>query len=150
VDGAKVGTARELQKEVLHHKIGQAIQLTVWRRGATLRIPVTTAELPEELTRVANTQSPVEQHADAEVWGLKLKDAEGGAQVVAIAPETPAARAEIIEGDIVTAVESQTVSGAVGCVKAIEAAAREKSSKSVLLNLDRKGKRTFSVLKLSP
>lgn len=152
VDGAKVATARDLQKEVLRKKIGQIIQLTVWRRGAALKIPVATAELPQELTKVANVLPPKTPAADAESLGLKLKNsgAGAGAVVVEISPESPAARAEILVGDVVTAVETQPVANADACAKAIDGRIREKQAKGVLLNIDRKGKRTFAVLKASP
>ncbi len=152
VDGAKVGTARDLQKEVLRKKIGQVLQLTVWRRGVTMKIPVATAELPKELTKVANVAPTKTPTPDAESLGLKLKDfpSGGGAMVLDIVPESAAARAEILPGDIVTAVETQPVANAEACVRAINGHLREQSSKGVLLNLDRKGKRTFAVLKTSP
>jgi S1-C subfamily serine protease len=152
VDGAKVATARDLQKEVLRKKIGQVIQLTVWRRGATMKIPVATAELPQELTKVANVLPPKAPAADAESLGLKLKDNANaaGAVVLEIAPESPAARAEILPGDVVTAVETQSVASAEACARAIDAGLRDKPAKGVLLNIDRKGKRTFAVLKAAP
>ena len=152
VDGAKVGTARDLQKEVLRKKIGQIIQLTVWRRGMTMKIPVATAELPKELTKVANVPPAKVFTPDAESLGLKLKDFEagGGALVMDIAPESAAARAEILAGDVVTAVESQLVPNAEACARAIDGRLRDQPAKGVLLNIDRKGKRTFVVLKTSP
>lgn len=152
VDGAKVATARDLQKEVLRKKIGQVIQLTVWRRGAMIKIPVATAELPRELTKVANIVPPKTPVAGAASLGLKLRDADaaGGAVVVEIASESPAGRAEILVGDVVTAVETQPVTSADACVRAIDLSIRERQAKGVLLNIDRKGKRTFAVLKASP
>ncbi len=150
VDGTKVATARDLQKEILRKKIGQSLQLTVWRRGATLKIGVATAELPQELTRVANVLPAVPPRADGESLGLKLKDAAAGALVVEIAPDSAAGHAEILAGDVITAVETQPVADAAACVRAIDLVLREKRAKGVLLNLDRKGKRTFAVLKLSP
>ncbi len=150
VDGAKVASARDLQKEVLRKKIGQTIQLTVWRRGATMKIPVATAELPRELAKVANVQPAPAPAPDAESLGLKLKDAATGALVVEIAPESPAARAEILAGDVITAVETQSVANAAACVRAIDGSIRDKPAKGVLLNIDRKGKRTFAVLKTAP
>ncbi|MGB8167467.1 MAG: trypsin-like peptidase domain-containing protein [Chthoniobacteraceae bacterium] len=151
VDGAKVATARDLQKEVLRKKIGQVLQLTVWRRGATMKIPVATAELPRELTKVANVLPPALPAADAQSLGLKLKDsgAGGGALVVEITPESPASQAEILAGDVVTAVETQPVADAAACARAIDGAVRGRLAKGVLLNIDRKGKRTFAVLKVS-
>jgi Do/DeqQ family serine protease len=152
VDGAKVATARDLQKEVLRKKIGQVIQLTVWRRGATMKIPVATAELPKELTKVANGSSSSSPIPDAESLGLKLKDStsSAGALVVEIAPGSVASRAEILPGDIVTEVESQPVPNAGACVRAIDTSIREKQGRGVLLNIDRKGRRTFAILKTAP
>ncbi len=153
VDGAKVATARDLQKEILRKKIGQVIQLTVWRRGATMKIPVATAELPKELTKVANIPPAKVSVPDADSLGLKLKDFESGAGavVVGIVAESAAARAEILAGDVVTAVETKPVANAEACARAIDGRLREHPSKGVLLNIDRKGKRTFAVLKaLSP
>ncbi len=152
VDGAKVATARDLQKQVLRKKIGQIIQLTVWRRGTTMKIPVATAELPQELTKVANVLPQKAPKADAESLGLKLKDsgAGPGALVVEITPNSPASHAEILAGDVVTAVETQPVADAAACVRAIDGGIRDRLSKGVLLNIERKGKRTFAVLKVSP
>jgi S1-C subfamily serine protease len=48
VDGTRIGTAHELQKEISRKKVGQVLQLTVWRNGVTRKIPVTTGELPAE------------------------------------------------------------------------------------------------------
>jgi S1-C subfamily serine protease len=69
VDGVPVATDRDLQKQILRKKIGQTIQLTVWRRGTTLKIPVATAELPGELTRVANVQPPKPKAVTADALG---------------------------------------------------------------------------------
>jgi S1-C subfamily serine protease len=144
-----VATDHDFQKQILRKKIGQTIRLTVWRRGATLKIAVATAELPGELTRVANVQAPKLKAATAEALGLQLRDpdAAAGAMVSAIAPESAASRAEIVAGDIITAVETKPVATAEACARAIAASARERGEKGVLLNIERKGRRTFAVLK---
>lgn len=149
VDGAKVATARDLQKEILKKKIGQTIQLSVWRRGANLKIAVATAELPGEPGKTVNPQAPKSREATAESLGLKLKDLESGtgAVVAEIAPESPASHATILVGDVITAVETKSVTNAETCAQAIGSGAKEKGPKGVLLNIDRKGKRTFAVLK---
>ena len=69
-----------------------------------MKIPVATAELPKELTKVANVPPAKSPTPDAESLGLKLKDfpSGGGAMVLDIVPESAAARAEILPGDIVT------------------------------------------------
>jgi S1-C subfamily serine protease len=147
VDGAKIVSARDLQKEVLKKKIGQAVQLTVWRAGQTMRIPVPTGELPGELTKVANTAPPKGVESKTETLGLRLRDAKpAGAQVVGTLPDSPASRVEIFADDIITQVEGQPVTDAAGCVSSIATGLVTKGGKGVLLNLERKGQRTFVIL----
>jgi len=147
VDGVKVATARELQKEILKKKVGQPVQLTVWRSGGILKIAVPTGELPTEITKVANLAPRKSGDAKLETFGLKLHDAKPtGAQVAEIVADSPASKAEILAGDIITEVETKPVADATACAAAITAGAGGKRSKGVLLNLDRRGKRTYVVL----
>jgi serine protease Do len=46
VDGVAISTARDLQKEVSRKKVGQILQILVWRNGMTRKILVATGELP--------------------------------------------------------------------------------------------------------
>ena len=147
VDGVKVTTARDVQREILRKKIGQSLNLTVWRGGQTLRIAVATGELPTEITRVANVSPSKGLEAKAEMLGLKLRDAKpAGAQVVGTQPDSPAAHSEIFTDDVITGVEGQPVTDAAGCVSAITTGLMTKGRKGVLLNIERKGQRTFVVL----
>ena len=50
VDGKPVDTDSQLQREILKKKVGQTVQLTVWRKGQTLQVPVTTGELPNQIS----------------------------------------------------------------------------------------------------
>src|SRR3954471_251130 len=54
VDGTPVSTDTQLQREILKKKIGQSVELTVWRKGQTLKIPVVAGELPGEVGRASN------------------------------------------------------------------------------------------------
>src|SRR5438045_6797331 len=58
VDGAAVATDSQLQHEILKKKIGQKVELTVWRKGQTMKIPVTTGELPNEIARASHQIAP--------------------------------------------------------------------------------------------
>src|SRR6202008_401936 len=58
VDGAPVATDTQLQREILKKKIGQNVELTIWRKGQTLKIPVTTGELPNEISPASNEIKP--------------------------------------------------------------------------------------------
>src|SRR5205085_6224067 len=58
VDNSPVSNDTQLQREILKKKVGQNIELTVWRKGQTLKIPVTTGELPNEISRASNELAP--------------------------------------------------------------------------------------------
>jgi serine protease Do len=58
VDGTRIGTAHDLQKEISRKKVGQVLQLTVWRNGVTRKIPVATGELPVEPQSTAFSTPP--------------------------------------------------------------------------------------------
>ena len=60
VDAASVSTDTQLQREVLKKKVGQNVELSVWRKGQTLKIPITTAELPNRVagSRLTNRIRP--------------------------------------------------------------------------------------------
>ena len=147
VDGVKVSTARDLQKEILKKKVGLPVQLTVWRSGAILKIAVPTGELPVEITKVANPSPRTTGEPKVESFGLKLNDAKpAGAQVAGIVEDSPASKAAIMAGDVITEVGAKPVGDAAACAAAITAAAAGKSGKGVLLNIDRRGKRTYVVL----
>src|SRR6476469_1339756 len=58
VDGAPIETDSQLQHEILKKKIGQNVQLTIWRKGQTIKIPIKTGELPNEIARASNESAP--------------------------------------------------------------------------------------------
>jgi S1-C subfamily serine protease len=148
VDSVKVASAHDLQRLVLKKKIGQPVQLTVWRAGSILQIAVATGELPVEMTKVANVApSRGEPTAKAETLGLKLRDGKPtGAEVIGVTPGSPAARAEILADDLITGVESRPVNDAAGCVSAIATGLVTKGNKGIILNIERSGRRTFILL----
>src|SRR5438046_6790455 len=54
VDGTAVQTDSQLQHQILKKKIGQNVELSVWRKGRMIKVPVKTGELPSEITRASN------------------------------------------------------------------------------------------------
>ena len=147
VDGVKVATNREVQKEILKKKIGQPVQLTVWRGGSILKIAVVTEELPAEIAKMAGTSPRKAGEAKIEMLGLKLHDAKpAGARVVEIVADSPASKVEILAEDVITEVETKPVADASACAAAISAGAAARGGKGVLLNLERRGKRIYVVL----
>src|SRR5437016_1532540 len=69
VDANSVATDSQLQHEILKKKIGQKVELTVWRKGQTLKVPVTTGELPNEISRASNEPARPPQNREEEEVG---------------------------------------------------------------------------------
>ncbi len=147
VDGVTISVAKDLQKEIVKKKVGQVVQLNVWRSGRTLLIPVTTGELPTPtVTRASTTFTEKPSPPNADKMGMKMKSTEGHAVVTELSPEGPAARAGLRVDDIITEVESKSVANPAAVFEAITAGFGKAGKKGVLLNVERKGKRTFVVL----
>src|SRR3954471_2375986 len=66
VDANTVSTDSQLQHEILKKKIGQKVELTIWRKGQTLKVPVTTGELPSEISRASNEPARPPQNREEE------------------------------------------------------------------------------------
>src|SRR6478672_1354940 len=158
VDGTPVTTDTQLQHEILKKKIGQTVQLTVWRKGKTIEIPVTTGELPNATTPASNEITPPQQERpeDAGKLGLQVQDitkemAERlrlgdahGVIVTDVADNSPAAAQGIEREDVITEVDGKPVTS-VGSFR--EALGKADPKRGVLLYLDRQGSKTFAVLK---
>ena len=109
--------------------------------------PVATGELPDEITKAANSLPARAGEAKTETMGLQLRDAKpAGAMVVGTLVDSPASRALLFPDDIVTGVEGQKINDAADCVSAIATSLVARGSKGVLLNIERKGQRTFVIL----
>jgi S1-C subfamily serine protease len=158
VDGEPVASDTQLQHEILRKKIGQNVELTVWRKGKTLKIPVKTGELPNEIARVSN-QPPQPAKPKPEDWGkfgLQVQeltkevaerlhlDVAQGVIVTDVTDESIAARQDIHREDVITEVDGKPVKDVESFRTALNKA---DPNRGVLLYLDRKGTKTFAVLK---
>ncbi len=158
VDGAPVMTDTQLQHEILKKKIGQPVKLTVWRKGQTLEIPVTTGELPSEISRASNenVQPNQPRPEDLGKFGLQVQEItkemaarlglgeQKGVIVTDVADNSIAASQGIEREDVITEVDGKPVMDAKSFRDALNKA---DPKRGVLLYLDRKGSKTFAVLK---
>jgi serine protease Do len=165
VDGKEVTTAHELQKEILKKKVGQNVNLTVWRDGKTINLAVVTGELPD-MTKVVNTapKTPKKEAPDAapdaakddggygfkvgdlgkdQAEKLNLKD-DQGAVVTDVTTGSPAATAGIQKDDLIIGVDSLPVQDAASFKTLMD---RHESDSGVLLFINRKGQKTYAILK---
>src|SRR5205809_786085 len=158
VDGAPVDTDSQLQHEILKKKIGQNVELTVWRKGQAIKIPVKTGELPNEIARASNEpiQPGQPKQEDAGKFGLQVQDltkevaerlhlaVQQGVIVTDVADNSLAAQQDIQREDIITEVDGEPVTNLQSFREALNKA---DPRRGVLLYLDRKGNKTFAVLK---
>jgi serine protease Do len=158
VDGAAVTTDTQLQREILKKKIGQNVELTVWRKGQTLKIPVTTGELPGDISRASNEITPPapSKPEDTNKFGLQVQEltkevaarlklsVEQGVIVTDVADNSLAAAQDIQREDVITEVDGKKITNVASFREALNKA---DPRKGVLLYLDRKGSKTFAVLK---
>jgi serine protease Do len=158
VDENAVTTDSQLQHEILRKKIGQKVELTVWRKGQTLKVPVTTGELPNEISRASNepARPPQEKQQELGKFGLQVQEltkemaqrfklgVQKGVIVTDVEDNSLAAQQGIEREDVITEVDGKPVSD----VKSFrEALNKSDPKRGVLLYLDRKGSKTFAVLK---
>src|ERR1700738_696018 len=158
VDANSVTTDSQLQHEILKKKIGQKVELTVWRKGQTLKVPVTTGELPNEISRASNEPAGPPQNREEEVgkFGLQVQElskemaqrfqlgVQRGVIVTDVTENSLAAQQGIDREDVITEVDGKPVTD----VKTFREGLKKADPKrGVLLYLDRKGSKTFAVLK---
>jgi Do/DeqQ family serine protease len=161
VDAAPVTTDTQLQREILKKKVGQNVQLSVWRKGQTLKIPVTTAELPNQITASAPNESnpPPPREEDANKFGLQVQElskevaarlklnVQQGVIVTDVADNSIAAAQDIQREDVITEVDGKVVTNVATFREALN---KSDPRRGILLYLDRKGAKTFAVLKVTP
>jgi serine protease Do len=161
VDGASIETDSQLQHEILKKKIGQNVQLTVWRKGQTIKVPIKTGELPNEIARASNESGrpvPPGQPRDNGIgkFGLQVQElteevakrlklsVQQGVVVTDVEDNSIAAAQDIQREDVITEVDSKPVTNLQSFREALNKA---DPKRGVLLYLDRKGTKTFAVLK---
>jgi Do/DeqQ family serine protease len=160
VDANAVATDSQLQHEILKKKIGQKVELTIWRKGQTLKVPVTTGELPNEISRASNepARPPKDNQQEVGKFGLQVQEltkemakrfklgVQKGVIVTDVTENSLAAQQGIEREDVITEVDGKPVTD----VKTFrEALNKADPKRGVLLYLDRKGSKTFAVLKAS-
>jgi C-terminal processing protease CtpA/Prc len=138
--------------------VGQNGELMVWRKGQTIKIPVITGVLPNEIARASNEPARPNQPRQEELgkFGLQVQElskemaerlklgVQQGVIVTDVADNSIAAQQGIEREDVITEVDGKAVTD----VKSFrEALNKADPKRGVLLYLDRKGSKTFAVLK---
>jgi serine protease Do len=165
VDGKTVELASDLQREILTKKIGQSVALDIVRQGKVLRIAVKTGEQPDKFMR-ASVRRPASKpptprsnrSAPPSTPGLTVKSAtpenlaslqlqrkeSGGVVITEVEPYSASAAAGLEVGDVITEAGGRPVFGPDDIEAAISLADQ---GHGVLLLLERRGQKTFAILK---
>ncbi len=158
IDGAPVTTDTQLQHEILKKKVGQNVELGVWRKGQPMKIAITTGELPNDVSRPNVQPTPLAEprEENATKFGLQVQDlskevatrlkltVQQGVIVTDVADNSIAAAQDIRREDVITEVDGKAVTNVASFREALTKA---DPTRGILLYLDRKGSRTFAVLR---
>jgi serine protease Do len=131
----------------------------VWRIGNKTTVTVTTEELPTDTSKLASNQAPPTQGENvASSFGVQVQDvtpglkqelglkSDSGVVVTEVVPNSPAAVADIQTGDVITEVGRNQVTNTASFQKALS---DQKGKPNLLLLLDRKGVKTYSIVKVA-
>jgi S1-C subfamily serine protease len=147
IDGAPVATPRDMQRAILRRPAGTKVLLGVWRAGKSLTVDITTAELPEAITKTASVPPSKPTPEKSEALGLTLTGGEAGGVLIAeVAADSPPAKAGLAPGDIITAVDAEPQNGPAAVATALHAALERDPKKGVLVNYERAGKKSWVVI----
>ncbi|HZS38941.1 MAG TPA: PDZ domain-containing protein, partial [Polyangia bacterium] len=126
VDGQAVDGSKAVQKTVLSKKIGQKLDLDLWRDGKAVKVSPTTTELPgDEKTAANENHSAPKAKLGIGMQSLSPPLAERlnmdprtkGAVVTSVRDGSPAQEAGIREGDLIVEVDRHAVTSSDEAVK---------------------------------
>lgn len=116
VDNVPVAESIDLQREVQRKKVGQKLQLAVWRDGQELTLAVATAELPTEARAISRSQ-PAEPEPEDEAQPETIPsipstpDGQGDEKEESPAPSPLGLEVQALTPDLALAKKSKAQSG---------------------------------------
>jgi len=157
-NGKEVKDVSSLRNMVAQSKTGSEVSVKILRSGKEYTVKVIIVEMPREIAEVVPSQLPNDSEAEA-LTGLTVMDLtkeiarqlglykdEKGVVVVKVEPGSPADEAEIKKGDIIKEIDRKKVDN-LGDFNRI--ASNIKKDETVLLFINRGGKRFYVILKAS-
>jgi len=155
VDNVPVQAAHDLQREILSKKIGQTVQLDVWRDGALAKVALQTGEQPDRLQQASNqrfvprgespnTRKKLRENNTLGLVMQNLPAGQSGVGVSDVIPDSAASAAGLQEGDIITEAAGKPVTSVDDFKASLSGV---DLSRGVMLMVDRNGQKTFAILK---
>lgn len=147
VDGKAVKGPRELARMIGNMSPGTSADLTVLRDGEEQTITVKLGDMPGMEQQASLDPSDEDEGSVLEGFGLTVTPAEDGEGVVVtdVEPGSDAADRGIQTGDVITAVNSATVTNASAVEKAVREASKS-GRKAVLFQIKREDTNRFVAL----
>jgi len=133
VDGKPIANSREVQRQVLTHRVGDAVALEVWRDGKLVTIAAKAGELPSDDAAPPTASAGDDGSAARAKLGLSMQSltpqlaerlgVKNGQGVVisGIKPGSPAAEAGLQRGDLIVEVDRHPVKSVEEASKALGA-----------------------------
>ncbi len=157
-DGEPINDMRALPRVVADTEVGKAVDVVVVRRGEEMTFSVELGELEifeDQLagaaTNGAQQDEPTKGKAPTDVLGMVVQEVtpqlaeefdlpsdSTGLVVTNVAPGSPAARAEVLEGDLILEVGQEEVDTVDDMVAQVDGA-KERESKAVVMRVTRDG-----------
>jgi len=148
-DGRPIESPRDLAVAVAAAKPGTAVTLALVRDNERTEQRVTIGQPPRSRTAALDRRDEEEKSSPASL-GLSLAPARrdsGGAVVIRVRPDGPAAGRGVQEGDVILRAGDRAVSGPSDVSEAVRAA-REAGRPSIAVQIEREGGRAFVALPL--
>jgi serine protease Do len=148
VDGIRISSSAEMQRELFSKKVGTPVVFGVWRMGATKKISISPQQFPvQEEQRAQSAPRAAQEETSLERLGMVLKAAKSrGVRVESVDANSPADRSQIFAGDLITEIESKPVHSVADCMSAIGASVGRNPAIGILLQVERQGRRVFVLL----
>jgi serine protease Do len=153
VDKVPVAISRDLQREILSKKVGDKVELEVWRAGKALTVSIQTGEQPDRLMRASNLRMPSRSSTvpggPVPFPGMAVQESPPevptkGLVVTDVAEGSAAAAAGLQPGDVITEVGGKPIHHKAD-LEAVLAGAD--MSRGLMIFVERQGARTYVILK---
>lgn len=154
VDSVPVALSRDLQREILAKKVGDTVNLEVWRAGQVMTVAVTTGEQPDRMMPAVNRQSPSRRaprtpRAAMPFPGMTFQEPPAGTRtrgvlIRDVVEGSAAAVSGLLPGDIVTEAGGKPIHTQADLEAVLTNA---DLSRGVMLFIERDGQRTFKIFK---
>jgi serine protease Do len=165
INGKKVKDRDQLRNQVAATEPGKDLTFTVFRRGKTIDVPITIGEQPEEIASLRrgggsgdnDEGGPAHNEMSAKGLGIHVMTATDdltskfgldagtkGAIVTSVDRKSPAARAGIVPGDVITEVGDESIETA---RQATDALGKQDLSKGIRLSITNQLGSRFVLLK---